>query len=105
MLLIAAAAQYIPWMFITRATFIYHYFACLVFVMLCIVYALERISSRNTKLGSRLQALYMVLVLLAFAGFYPFATGVPINRAWADAMNWLKGLSLPWWKFGGWLRY
>ncbi len=105
MLLIAAAAQYVPWMFITRATFIYHYFACLVFVMLCIVYAFEQIIHNRPKAGARLQAVYMVLVLLAFVGFYPFATGVPMTTAWADAMNWLQGLTLPWWNFGGWLRY
>lgn len=105
MLLIAAAAQYIPWIFITRATFLYHYFASLVFVMLCIVYAFEQIANHNIKAGSRLQAVYMVLVLLAFAGFYPYATGVPMSKTWADAMNWLKNLYLPGWNFGGWLRY
>ncbi len=105
MLLISAAAQYVPWIFITRAVFIYHYFASLAFVMLCIVYAFEQLTLRRPKAGLRLQAVYMILVAAAFAGFYPFATGVPMSRAWADAMNWLKNLHLPWWHFGGWLRY
>ncbi len=105
MLLISAAAQYVPWMFITRATFIYHYFACLVFVMLCTVYAFERIMRRYPKAGARLQAAYMALVLAAFIGFYPFVTGMPMTAAWADTMNWFKNLRLPWWRLGGWLRY
>ncbi len=105
MLLISAAAQLAPWVFITRATFIYHYFACLVFVMLCAVYALEQLGSRRPRAGRWVQAVYMAAVLLAFIGFYPFATGIPMSRNWADAMNWFKGLMLPWWQMGGWLRY
>jgi len=104
-LFVAATAQFVPWIFITRATFIYHYFASLVFVILCIVYAFEQITAYHPKAGARLQATYMILVLAAFIGFYPFATGVPMSRAWADTMNWFKGLTLPWWNFGGWLRY
>lgn len=33
-------AQYLPWMFVTRITFIYHYFPSVVFVVLMIVYSL-----------------------------------------------------------------
>lgn len=40
-----------------------------------------------------------------FAAFYPFATGVIIPRAYADAMNWFKALRFPWWPFAGWLWY
>ena len=105
MLLLSAAAQFTPWVFITRATFIYHYFACLVFVMLFIVYALEQFSGRRPKAGFAVQLVYMAAVLLAFIGFYPFATGAAMSRGWADAMNWFKDLMLPWWQMGGWLRY
>ncbi len=105
MLLLSAAAQFTPWVFITRATFIYHYFACLVFVMLCIVYALEQLCIHRAKSGFIVQVVYMAAVLLAFIGLYPFATGIAMSRGWADAMNWFKDLMLPWWQMGGWLRY
>lgn len=105
MLLLAAAAQFVPWMFVTRAIFIYHYFATLVFIMLSIVSLFERLEARYAKGASILQAVYMGIITLCFVGFYPFATGLSMSRAWADAMNWLKTLHLPGWSFGGWLRY
>lgn len=104
-LLIGALAQFGPWIPISRATFIYHYFATLIFVMLCLVYALRTWRQKHPGLVDVVQPAYMVLTAAAFIGFYPLVTGIEIPRAWAEGMDWLKSLYLPGWKFGGWLRY
>ena len=105
MLLIAFASQFVPWMLVPRSMFIYHYFGGLPFVMLSIVYAFERIDIVKPALSRGLQIGYMAVVLVLFVGFYPFATGVPFPRAWADAMNWLSYLRLPVWAHHRWLLY
>jgi dolichyl-phosphate-mannose--protein O-mannosyl transferase len=105
MLLLAFAAQFVPWMLVPRSMFIYHYFGSLPFVMCGIVYAFERIQIKKPALFRPLQVGYMVIVLVLFIGFYPIATGIPIPRAWANAMNWLTFLKLPIWKYGRWLMY
>jgi len=105
MLLIAFASQFVPWMLVPRSMFIYHYFGGLPFVMLCIVYAFERIDLIKPMLSRWLMIGYMAVVLLLFVGFYPFATGVPFPRAWADAMNWLTAFRLKTWTHGRWLFY
>ncbi len=100
LLFIALAAQFVPWMLVPRSTFIYHYFASLPFVMLLTVYAF-----RELKIPPLAERIYMGVTVLLFIGFYPFATGTEFPRAWADAMNWLRFLYLPGWKYRGWLYY
>lgn len=105
MIVLAFASQFVPWMLVPRTMFIYHYFGSLPFLMCTIVYVFERIDLKKPKLSQVIQIGYMAVVLLLFIGFYPIATGIPIPKAWADAMNWLAFLRLPIWRFGRWLYY
>ncbi|MCL1796383.1 MAG: phospholipid carrier-dependent glycosyltransferase, partial [Clostridia bacterium] len=105
LLLISFLAQLVPWLFVTRAIFIYHYFGSLPFVMLSIVYALERFGIKNRRAELSVMFGYLAIVAAMFVGFYPIATGSEVSRRWMDAVNWLKNIKLPGWTFGGWLRY
>ena len=73
-LLIGYLAQLVPWMFIKRITFTYHYFACTVFLVLAVCYALD-VLRRTGKQGK--YAMYAVagVSLLLFAAFCPVLTG------------------------------
>ena len=62
--LILYGTQLIPWMLVTRCTFLYHYFPSSMFC---------------------LAALALVLVL--FVLYYPALSGLPIPAWWADALN------------------
>ena len=104
-ILIGFLAQLVPWMFIERMTFLYHYFPSLVFAILALVYFISRLRDCLGKRAYILIALYALVVLVFFALFYPFATGEAMTRTYATAMNWLRKLNLPWWPFSGWLRY
>ena len=105
MLLVAFAAQYVPWMLVPRSMFIYHYFGSLPFVMMAIVFVFEKLYQARPRTAKGIQIGYMVAVALLFAAFYPVATGVQIPRAWADALNWFGGMRLPGWRYRGWLHY
>ena len=104
-LLIGYLAQLVPWMFIERSTFLYHYFPSLAFAILALVYWLVRLHDRFGKRAGVLIAVYALVALVVFALYYPFATGETMTRTYADALNWMRRLNLPWWPFPGWLRY
>ncbi|MCL1963685.1 MAG: phospholipid carrier-dependent glycosyltransferase, partial [Firmicutes bacterium] len=105
MLVIAFAAQFLPWVLVPRSMYIYHYFGSLPFVMMAIVFAFEKLYKAKPDLARAAQIAYMAVIAVLFAGFYPVATGVQVPRAWADAVNWFGGLYLPGWRFRGWLYY
>lgn len=87
-------AQYLPWVFVTRITFIYHYFPSVVFVVLMIVHSLICLhQERKDGLLSKCRFLTLVLLYGAavfglFLLFYPVLTGQPVE---ADYVNrWLR---------------
>ena len=71
-LLIAYAAQFVPWMFVFRATFIYHYFPSVPFVVLLIAFMFK-------NKFPRLAWAYGGVVLALFALFYPVLSGAPVS--------------------------
>lgn len=88
-LLIGYLAQYVPWFFVTRITFIYHYFPSVGFVVLMIVYSLYQ---STKKLPPRrfyaLAAFYGIAVFALFLLFYPVLSGQPVEAAFVD--KWLR---------------
>lgn len=76
-------AQLIPWVFVDRVVFIYHYFPCVPFVVLCIGYCISRMEKhdKNVKYAA---FLYAAAVVILFALFYPVLSGLPVNPQWVD---------------------
>ena len=92
-ILISLGAAFLPWVLITRATFIYHYFASVPFIILLTAYLIKiSATHRFPKWAWTL----CILSLLVFCWFYPVYAGVCINRAFAlDWMRWMP----TWWFF------
>jgi len=89
-LIIGGLAEYLPWMLIKRLTFIYHYFASVPFVMLCIVYMVAYYQERNRKTKYYVYG-YMVLVLLMFMLFYPIISGLIVDKSYVvHYLTWFK---------------
>lgn len=88
-LCIAYLAQYIPWMSISRITFIYHYLPAILFVMLMIAYTLQNISS-SFKWGKKAAALYVAAAVICFFVFFPVVSGVPVDKEYGLGLRWLK---------------
>jgi len=87
-------AQLLPWVFISRLTFEYHYFPCTVFLALALgyVFKLIRLSRRQWKIyvGG-----FVLVSMALFVMFYPALSGLVVNNAKASAiLGWL-----PTWPF------
>ncbi len=91
-LVIGYFAQYLPWFFVTRLTFIYHYFPCVVFLVLMIGYGFRNLEEALPKRGFRaVVILYAAAVIGLFLYFYPILSGQPINGAFVkEHMEWFK---------------
>jgi dolichyl-phosphate-mannose--protein O-mannosyl transferase len=85
-LLIAYAAQLVPWIFISRSTFIYHYFPCVAFLILLLTRTLAIKNRRKTAVT------IAALAVAAFIFYYPVLSGIPIEQSLFDF--YLK--TLPW---------
>ncbi len=66
-------AQLLPWVAVTRITFMYHYFPCVPFSILMTAYTFKKI------LPKKAMAVYAVLVIVMFVAFLPVLTGRYIN--------------------------
>ncbi|MCM1063503.1 MAG: phospholipid carrier-dependent glycosyltransferase [Eubacterium sp.] len=101
-LLTGYLAQYLPWSFVTRITFTYHYFPSVAFVTLMIVYGLlqaKQWAARSAncpyvkkRLPARgfpaLAVLYGTAVFLLFLLFYPVLSGQAVDAAYVA--HWLR---------------
>ena len=93
-ILIGYLAQLLPWVFITRITFEYHYFACTVFLVLALGYVIALMRQWNQRW--RVYAVGMaVLCVAVFIMFYPALSGMRVDNAAASRLlRWL-----PTWPF------
>lgn len=88
-LCIAYLAQYVPWMSISRITFIYHYFPAILFVILMIGYTMLHIKEHFTW-GRRAITAYLLVAILCFFLFYPVVSGFPVDKEYGLRLRWLK---------------
>ncbi|MCL2499688.1 MAG: phospholipid carrier-dependent glycosyltransferase [Defluviitaleaceae bacterium] len=86
-LLVAFAAQYLPWAMVSRLTFIYHFFPSVPFVILFITWFFKRYVKKPA-----ITYTYAGIVAALFVLFYPVLSGLPMNvefvRKW---LAWLPG--------------
>jgi len=89
-ILLGYLAQLVPWIFITRITFEYHYFPCLIFLVLAICHVFNSFRLRDPKWKLKVYGA-TGLCLFLFMMFYPVLTGVPVARAYSDLLAWIPG--------------
>lgn len=92
-LIIGYFANYMPWMLVLRTTYIYHYFPCVIFVVLMIVYSIKELygDTVHKKTFAAGTAVYALLTVGLFVLFYPVLSGSPVSLEFAQ--NWLKWFS------------
>lgn len=78
---------WLPYAFISRPMFMYHYFPVLPFIMLSIV-ALVRFITNKLKNNS-FYLFYIAIVVLLFACFYPVISGISTGTDYIDSLKWL----------------
>ena len=92
-LLTGYLAQYLPWFFVTRITFIYHYFPSVIFVVLMSAHCLDRLRPRLSKRAWRLlNMLFATSALGLFLLFYPVLSGQPVEASYVNRfLRWFEG--------------
>ena len=71
-------SQLLPWVFVDRVVFIYHYFPCVPFVVLAIAYSFYLLYKKN-KNYKYVVLIYTIAVIFMFLAFYPVLSGLAIN--------------------------
>jgi dolichyl-phosphate-mannose-protein mannosyltransferase len=89
-IMIAFFSQYIPWMLVPRATFIYHYFAMVPFSILAIVHYYKKFKEDQT-VSQRLLYGFLIAVAIVFFMFYPVLSGLETPRWYAESfLRWFQ---------------
>ena len=86
-LTVAYLAQYVPWFFVERLTFIYHYFPSVPFVVLMVAYSVYRFTKDKPKYKG-FAYVYVAAVILLFILFYPVLSGRGVDIGFVD--RWLR---------------
>ena len=91
-ILLGYLAQLLPWVFVTRIVFNYHYFASAVFLCLALGY----VAAVLEKAGQRKSVIAMSGVgVLLFGLFYPALSGVQVSSFYGEnVMKWLSSWPL-----------
>ena len=83
---IGLAAQYIPWIFVSREVFIYHFFASVPFIILALSFVMKEVCE-NFSWGKKAVAGYLGATLILFIMFYPVLSGMEISSAYGNALE------------------
>ena len=87
-ILVFILCTWLPYLFIGRVMFMYHYFPTLPFIMLAIValvkYITEKIKNNSFYL------FYVAIVVLMFVCFYPVVSGLFTTKEYIDSLKWLS---------------
>jgi len=82
-LLLAYAVNFLPWIFVTRLTFIYHYFPSVPFMVLLIALVFKNYVKRDYLCFA-----YAGLVFALFVVFYPVLSGTPVSLEYVEHLRW-----------------
>jgi len=81
--------QWLPYVFISRVTFIYHFYVSVPFLCLASAYFISKYWS--TKWGKVAAVAYFASVVVMFGLFYSVISGTPAPTSWIDSLKWLNG--------------
>lgn len=87
-ILVFIACCFLPYAFIGRVMFMYHYFPALPFIMLVIVAFMKWIMEKVKN--DSIYIFYIALVILMFFIFYPVVSGMLTTSDYIDSLKWLS---------------
>ena len=87
---VGVCANLLPWVLVTRCTFIYHFFATVPFILLATVYLLQWAEGKYPFLKP-VKWVWLGLALLFFVLLYPGLSGYPVDADWAAFLKTLPG--------------
>jgi dolichyl-phosphate-mannose-protein mannosyltransferase len=78
--------QWLPYILISRITFLYHFFVNVPFLCLATAYFVNKYWS--TKWGKVATLAYFAGVIILFGLFYPAISGTSVPTSWIDSLRW-----------------
>jgi len=89
-IVIGYLSQLVPWIFITRCVFAYHYYASIPFLILAIVYTINNLVIKDQRYY-RLAKIYVIICVLLFLLFLPVLSGLPTTIHYCQTfLRWLE---------------
>lgn len=89
-LVIAYLSMLLPWVFVSRITFIYHYFPMTPFVCLMIANSAKEIVTDKGKTAPLV--IYSLVAIMLFILFYPVLSGATVDKEFVtNILRWLDG--------------
>lgn len=88
---VAFLSAYLPWVLVSRLTFIYHYFASVPWIIIATALGLKYLARHYKRLAYALALVLSIAAIVLFIAFYPLASGIEVPRAWCDAVAWFDG--------------
>jgi dolichyl-phosphate-mannose--protein O-mannosyl transferase len=77
--------SWIPYVLISRATFIYHFYTSVPFLCLASAYIINKYW--NTKGGKVATIIFFASVVVLFVVFYPVISGAPTSASWIEKLR------------------
>jgi dolichyl-phosphate-mannose--protein O-mannosyl transferase len=81
--------QYLPWLFVSRVTFIYHFFSVVPFMILAQVHVMTHAVARWPRARYGVAG-YLAVAGLLFVVFYPVLSGMEVSSTYVEGLRWLK---------------
>ncbi|MCW4005921.1 MAG: phospholipid carrier-dependent glycosyltransferase [Candidatus Bathyarchaeota archaeon] len=78
--------SWIPYVLISRVTFIYHYFVCVPLLCLASAYVIN--NHWSTRKGKIVTLIFFAAVVAMFILFYPVISGVPTDSSYIQYLKW-----------------
>ncbi len=85
-----AAANYLPWVLVSRCTFAYHYFPMVPFIILSAVYLIRELDKRYPAY-KEWKWIWLAVCAFLFIIFYPVISGLMVPVGYIRALEWLPG--------------
>lgn len=81
-------AMWLPYSFIGRVMFLYHYFPVIPFLMLAITSLFKYICEKTKNIWIAVS--YLAIVIIVFAWFYPVVSGTVMPDSYIESLKWLS---------------
>ncbi len=92
-LFVGVAANFLPWVLVTRCTFIYHFFATVPFIVFCGVFMLQGWERKNPSV-KWVKWAWMAAAVILFLLLYPGLSGYEIPIGYAQFLKYVPGGNL-----------
>ncbi len=81
--------SWLPYIIISRATYIYHFYLCVPLLCLALTYFINKYW--NTRIGKVFAIAIFAATVILFIVFYPVISGMPVSESYVDKLKWLPG--------------